>query len=321
MRKVAGLVLLGLGAFLLVSAVMLKLYAYPTLAKVPLDQYSKSVSQGTGMEAFYVSDLQTKTGLTLTSTRFVKADQAAQDKEGGNVAVWDSFVRSTDESGTVLSATLQRVAMDRTSAEAVNCCDTYTATSEDPADRTPVQYKGLVFKFPFDAQQTSYQWWDNTLLRPVDTKYVRSETLFGTDTYVYRMVIPPTAYEQQEIPATLVNGPSAKGNVQVDRVYENTRTLWVEPNTGIIVKGQEELNTRFQKDGQDVVTLQKGTIKYDDATVKANAEDAGDKGSKLKLVRSTLPLVFGICGVLALVGGFLALRGSDSRYRGSREAA
>jgi Porin PorA len=318
MRKVAGLVLLGLGAFLLVSAGMLKLYAYPALAKVPLDQYSKSVSQGSGMEAFYVKDLQTKSGLTLTSTRFVKADQAAQEKEGDNVAVWDSFVRSTDAEGTVLSATVQRVAMDRTTGEAVQCCGTYVADSEDAADRTPTKYEGLIFKFPFDAEKKTYKWWDGTLLKTVDAKYLRSEKLSGTDVYVYRMVIPATPYTQQEIPAKLAGDPTATGNVTVDRVYENTRTLWVEPNTGIIVKGEEQLNTRFQKDGQDVVTLQKGTIGYDQATVKANAEDAGDKGSKLHLVRSTLPLVFLILGLVALLGGFLTLRGIDRR--GRREA-
>jgi hypothetical protein len=317
MRKVAGLVALGLGAFLLVSALLLKVYAYPALAKVPLDQYSKSVSQGSNMEAFYVSDLETKSGLTLTSTRFVKADQAAQEKQGDNTAVWDSFVRSTDDQGTVLSATVQRVAMDRTTGMAVQCCDTYVAASEEAADRTPTKYEGLVFKFPFNAEKKTYKWWDGTLLKTVDAQYVRSEKLFGTDVNVYRMVIPATPYTQQEIPASLANDdPSATGNVTVDRVYENTRTLWVEPNTGIIVKGEEVLNTRFQKDGQDVVTLQKGTIGYDEATVRANAEDAGDKGGSLKLVRSTLPLVFTVVGVLALVGGFLVLRGAG--YQGSR---
>ena len=319
MRKVAGLIALGLGAFLLVTALMLKVYAYPSLAKVPLDQYSKSVSQGQNMEAFYASELETKSGLTLTSTRFVKADQAAQTKEGGNVAVWDSFVRSTDQNGVVLSAGLQRVAMDRTTGEAVQCCDTYNAASEDPADRTATEYKGLIFKMPFDAQKKTYQWWDNTLLKPVDAKFVRTENLFGTDVYVYRMVIPATAYTQQEVPASITGDTTTKGNVTVDRVYENTRTLWVEPNTGIVVKGEELLNTRFQKDGQDVVTLQKGTIGYDDATVKANAEDAGDKGSKLALVHSTLPLTFLILGVILLLVG-LPRRARQHRPRGRREA-
>jgi hypothetical protein len=319
MRKVAGLIALGLGAFLLVSALMLKVYAYPALAKVPLDQYSKSVSQGQNMEAFYVADLATKSGLTLTSTRFVKADQAAEKKQGGNVAVWDSFVRSTDQDGTVLSAGLQRVAMDRTTGEAVQCCDTYNAASEDPADQKATAYKGLIFKMPFNAQKKTYQWWDNTLLKPVDAKFVRTQDLFGTNVYVYRMVIPATAYTQQDVPATLAGDPKATGNITVDRVYENTRTIWVEPNTGIVVKGEEVLNTRFQKDGEDLVTLQKGTISYDDATVKANAEDAGDKGSSLSLVRSTLPLTFLILGVVLLLAGFLLVRGNTGR--GRREAA
>jgi hypothetical protein len=319
MRKVAGLIALGLGAFLLVSALMLKVYAYPALAKVPLDQYSKSVSQGQNMEAFYVSSLETKSGLTLTSTRFVKADQAAEKKQGGNVAVWDSFVRSTDQDGTVLSAGLQRVAMDRTTGEAVQCCNTYNAASEDPADQTATTYKGMIFKMPFNAQKKTYQWWDNTLLKTVDAKFVRTEDLFGTGVYVYRMVIPATPYAQQEIPAKLAGDPTATGNVTVDRVYENTRTLWVEPNTGIVVKGEELLNTRFQKDGEDVVTLQKGTIGYDDKTVKANAEDAGGKGSSLHLVRSILPLTFLILGVILILAGFLVVRGSTTGRR-RREA-
>jgi hypothetical protein len=78
------------------------------------------------------------------------------------------------------------------------------------------------------------------------------------------------------------------------------------------------LNTRFQKDGEDIVTLQKGTISYDDATVKANAEDAGGKGSKLALVHSTLPLTFLILGIILILVGFLAVRGSAPR--GRREA-
>lgn len=318
MRKVAGLIALGLGAFLLVAAPMLRFYAYPSLAKVPLDQYSKSVSKGSGMEAFYVSELQTKSGLNLTSTRFVKADQAAQDKQGDNVAVWDSFVRSTDESGTVLSATLQRVALDRTTGEAVKCCDTYVSESEDPADQEPTEYKGLIFKFPFNAEKKTYKWWDNTIRDTVDAEFIKTETLSGTSTNVYRMVIPATPYTQQEVPAKLV-GEAGDGNVTVDRVYENTRTLWVEPHTGIVVKGEEVLNTRFQKDGEDVVTLQKGTIAYDDATVKANAEDAGESGSSLNLVRNILPLTFLILGLLLVVGGFLLVRGTG--YEGKRAAS
>jgi hypothetical protein len=317
MRKVAGLIALGLGAFLLVAAPMLRLYVYPSLAQVPLDQYSKSVSQGSDMEAFYVSELESKSGLTLTSTRFVKADQAAQEKQGDDVAVWDSFVRSTDADGTVLSATLQRVALDRHTGEAVKCCGTYNSESEDPADQEPTEYKGLVFKFPFNAEKKTYQWWDNTLRETVPAEFIKTESLFGTNTNVYRMVIPATPYAQQEVPAKLA-GESGDGNVTVDRVYENTRTLWVEPHTGIIVKGEEVLNTRFQKDGEDVVTLQRGTISYDDATVKANAEDAGSKGSSLNLIRNVLPMVFGILGVLLLVVGFLLVRGGG--YTGRRSA-
>ena len=60
------------------------------------------------------------------------------------------------------------------------------------------------------------------------------------------------------------------------------------------------------------MTLQKGTINYNDATVKANAMDAGEKGSKLKLIRSTLPLTLAVLGLLSLIAGFLLTRGGDT---------
>jgi Porin PorA len=311
MRKVIGLVTLGLGAFVFALAPLLHFYAYPTLAKVPLDQSSKSVSQGEGMSAFYAGELKLKDNLTLTSTRFVKADQDAQKKQGGNVAVWDSFVRSTDSTGLVLDATLQRVALDRTTAMAVNCCGTYSATGEKPEDRTAVQYKGLIFKFPMNTQKQTYPWWDNTLRATVPAKFVLTQTLLGTEAYVFKEVIPATTTETQEVPGSLIG---EKGTVSVDRVYENTRTLWVEPNTGIILKGEEVLNSRFQKDGQDVLTLQKGTIGYSDATVRANVKDAAEKGGQLKLIRSTLPLTTFLLGLLLIgAGSFLFFTGSKAK--------
>jgi hypothetical protein len=316
MRKIIGLVMLGLGMFMLVASPLLHYYAYPKLAKVPLDQSSKIVSQGQGMSVFYAGQLKVKDNLTLTSTRFIKADQAAQTKQGGNVAVWDSFVRSTDANGLVLDATLQKVALDRTTAIAVNCCGTYSATSEKPEDRKAVQYKGLVFKFPMNTQKQTYDWWDNTLKATVPAKFLRTETLRGLESYVFQEVIPPTTTGTQEIPGALIG---KKGNVSVDNVYENTRTLWVEPNTGLILKGQEQLNTRFQNGGQDVLTLQKGTIGYDDATVRANIKDGTDKGGQLKAIRVTLPLILLALGLILVgTGAFLAWSGSKVKASPTR---
>ena len=48
MKRIAGYVLLGLGAFLLLLAPLSRFYVYPTLAKAPIDVYSQGTSVGPG---------------------------------------------------------------------------------------------------------------------------------------------------------------------------------------------------------------------------------------------------------------------------------
>lgn len=310
MHKLIGLILLGLGAFLLVAAPLLRLYTYPSLAKTPLDQFTENVAEGHGMTAFYTSELETKSGLDLFSIRRVRADLQAEKQLGNDVSVFESHVRNVDSAGTLLSSTLQRAAMDRTTGAAIKCdCQTWAAETDKPEDRKELTYQGQVFKMPFNAQKKTYAWWDQTLEAAVPAKFVRTEKVDGTEAYVYQMHIEPTTVRTQEVPAKLIGGTDTV-NVSVDRVYENTRTIWVEPNTGGVIKGQEELNVRFERGGQDVLTLQKGTITYDSATVKRNAADYKKDGDKLKLIRFTLPVSLAILGVLCLLVGALLVMSS-----------
>lgn len=308
MRRVIGLIALGLGAFLLVAAPLMRFYMYPAVAKVPLDTLTQNVATGGGMSAFYLSERVTKDGLTLSSIRRVRGDVEASEAAGDNIAVWESHVRNVDDAGTLLTSTLQRAAFDRTTGAAVQCdCDTWASETEDPADRKPLEYKGQIFKFPFNTQKQNYDWWDANLEDTVDTRFVREETIAGTRAYVFEHAIPATPVRTQEIPGFIIDKP---GMVTVDRVYENKRTIWVEPETGGVIKGREELNTRFQLEGADVLTLQKGTIEYDEDTVTRNAKDYRESASRLKLLRVTGPLVLAIVGLLLVIGGILLSRGT-----------
>jgi hypothetical protein len=148
-------------------------------------------------------------------------------------------------------------------------------------------------------------------------KYVRSDTLFGTDTYVFEQVTPRTEVATREVPAAIFGG---EGDVPAKVMYANTRTLWVEPNTGVIIKGQEVLDKSLVSDLGEVATT-KGTIGYDEKTVRDNAEAWGSKGRLLGFVGGPLmPVSITLGLILVGLGLFLVGRSNSPRPQPERAA-
>jgi len=305
MRR-AGWLLLGLGAFALVTAGMLKFYAYPKLAVVPLDQDSVTVSIGQDMRYFDKGTLEETTG-DLTSTIRVVGSVATAEDHGDNVAVWDkSTVTTIDNGATLVSADKMRAAFDRYSGEAVNCCG-------ENADGEPVKYDGLVFKFPFNTQKHTYQWWDESLQKAVPMKYKGTEKIDGATTYRFVGSVEPTAIETLKVPSKVV-GETPGTMVDVEMWYSVHRTYWVEPETGALIKAIEEPYTTLRSGGVDKVIATQGTTGFNDKTIKDFAEEYKADAAKLRIVRLTGPLVSAALGVLLLLGGALSVLGG----RGSR---
>ena len=120
MRRVIGLILIGLGAAFLVLAPMVKFYAVPTLSVAPLDLDPNNTSNSSGTVTTVV-DLATgteKSNVELNSTRRTKADVAASQQAGNNIAVYDSLSvisLASDPSGKpYLPASPERYAFNRT---------------------------------------------------------------------------------------------------------------------------------------------------------------------------------------------------------------
>ena len=82
MRRAFGLILLALGVFAVAGAVVLPTYVYPKLAKVPLDQDSTSVLEGTASKVLAVTDkgagpvTEIRENRKLTATARVQANFA-----------------------------------------------------------------------------------------------------------------------------------------------------------------------------------------------------------------------------------------------------
>jgi Porin PorA len=298
-----GYVLVFLGLFLIFFGAVERLYAYPRLKKAPLDQYSRPVATGTGTYFNRSPDkLAEVTGAELQNVRTVRGDVGAGTDD---IAVWDSFnstVAVADKG--VLTASQERIALDRVTGQSVRCC------GEHPA------HQGLTLKFPFDTRKQSYQFWDGPANAASPAEFRGEEVVEGVEVYRFEQRIDRMTLRTQEVPGSLAGDPEAD-SVTTNVVYSNRKTLWVEPTTGIIVKAQQDATQVLETPaGEPVLTLLDAVLTYDEATVKANAEEASSGAGRLRLLGTVLPVGAVLVGlVLASVGLFLLRAPQGRRLR------
>src|SRR6202035_645097 len=159
MRRVIGLTLTGLGAFLIVMAVLLRTYLSGQLIKFPANEYFTTTLLGTDVSYFSPSMAKPVSGATMRVTATVKGDAAASTS---STAVWNQFTYLYD---TTNRATFQfltrRVAFDRRTAQLVNCC------GASVGGNTAIRQSGLVgFLWPMGTQKTTYDVFDPNLNQP-----------------------------------------------------------------------------------------------------------------------------------------------------------
>jgi hypothetical protein len=297
MRRALPYVLAGIAVFLVAVAVLLRFYALPRLLVTPLDQFAETIATGTGT-TFDPATLSEREGVDLTAHRTVRGDVAASTR---TVGVWDESLVVTDSDNTLINATTDRVAWDRHTGEAVNCCG-------ENVNGVPTEHEGLSYKFPFNAEKKTYQFFDTTAKQAFPIDFKGTEELEGLTVYRYEQTIGPVQIGELEVPGSLVGDPSTP-SVEAPRYYSNTRTVWVEPLTGIIVKGAEQQQQTLRDSaGTDQVTLIEVTLTFDNDTVKRQADLAKDGRSQAQLVGVWLPLIALILGLVIGVVAFLLIR-------------
>ncbi|MEU4195527.1 DUF3068 domain-containing protein [Kribbella sp. NPDC026611] len=342
-------VLVGLGVFFVGVAALARFYAYPALAVAPAGQVAHTVSTGPDATIFSAADLKQKDHVDLEARRTVRGDVVAAEKISKalnrKVVVFDTAVVTDDSKNyhfpkgasktaeLPLSFVQERVVLDAKTGESVRWNPTggdnsgeYITTTLDKADRLKPNpnsalfkgHEGLVLKFPFGTQKKSYTFWDTALRKAFPIDYKRVDHLDGLEVYVFEQVIPkqdlPLA-KPLMVPGALVDDRS-RPSVAVQRTYQNTRTLWIEPLTGAIIKGQEEQFATIAYKGDDKLTATKVTIAYDDATVHKNVKGAKEndiaeggyqaKAAQLQAISVWIPLGSLILGPLLL--GFVIVR-------------
>ena len=313
MKRVVGLILLALGVMLLVLAPLLKFYVLPSAAKTPTDQYTESTADVTFRQLLVPEKVAAGDAdpyardVAATQYIFVRGDVPAAEQpeaKSEDLAVFDYFMRvNNNDTGELITASTARYPFDRVSSELANCCG--ASVDDEPVDMTG---SVLPIKWAFDLQQTDYQIFNSSIKGPTTWSFQGEENVFGINTYVYTNEVIPTEVGTLEVPTSAVPGEkkNAEGNTILDEMYSSKSTYWMDPVTGQIVKGESSEFTTYDLDGEQKL------VKADYTGVSGNQESADDiaeLAGLVTLIGTTLPLVFGVLGIVLIVIGLLLLRG------------
>lgn len=304
MRRIASSILMGLGAFLVMAALLMRFYAYPALATVPTNYESTTTLQAPDAEVFNSDPSVLAPETTdLTVTAYTVADSGADAPD--DVAVWVTNTTIARSDGSIFQQSVDRVAFDKVSGAAVDCdtCDTFSETVD--GERTPTTPEGQLVKFPFDTQKKDYPVWDSTVGEPVTAVYGGESTIEGTKVYEFTQTISDTVVDTREVPGSVFGSDEA--SVDADVVYAVTRTYYINPVTGSPVNRVDVRNQRLVADGVEVPAFV-GTLQYSPDSV-SDAVDAAADASLLGGFRVLYPVVAAVLGVLLFAAGLLLRRG------------
>lgn len=295
-------IIMFVGAFILTMGLLFRFYAYPQLAVVPTDQNTTQIVQDPEATFFDADNLKPAKGELTTTARIIgdpEASEAASEESGKDLAVWNSGqVSDNNDDNWPMDATTEVFVFDRHTGLAVNCCGESKGGEE-------VKRDGLLVKFPFDAKKVdTYKWWDSTVGKSFPVKYQGEEDFQGMTAYKYTMEVPTTKYAKRELPGSLFGGSPTSDAVNADRYYSNKRTFWVDPVTGVVLDRVEEQKQEFRHNGKTLNALET-TSRFAKETVDGNVEDYKSQSALLKMVHTTLPLVFTILGILLILTGLV----------------
>ncbi|HEY5856000.1 MAG TPA: DUF3068 domain-containing protein [Aldersonia sp.] len=328
-RRTLACILVGLGAFCLVAAILIPTYTVSKLAKTPLDLEVTTVATGEGADVLVAASLASPTGsavvdhdVPLVSQRFLTVEDPSDATKMTLQA--GQTLRRTDKQGDtgLLTAVVDRVTIDRNTGMPV---DDPIGTIQVAAD-TPgqeVSHTGLQYRFPFGTEKKSYPYFDLSARESKDIEYVDETEINGLTVYHFSQEVGPidlysvvpSATNRLSLPAAKWGVEGGETPVTMTRWYTNKRDVWVEPTTGVVVKGAEVLHQYYARNAdQPEVDVLKDTLTFDENTIESQAEIAKDGMDTLSLFGRTLPIILGILGVILLVVGvLLGIRGGRGR--------
>jgi hypothetical protein len=337
MLRFAACGIIGLGAALLIAALLLSTYTSGKITKIPLDLDTTLISDGTGT-ALDSASLSTDHLVVNQNVPLVSQQQISVESPSNADVVTlqvGSSVRRTDkqkDSGLLL-AIVDTVTLNRKTAMAVSD-DTHAGGSvqkprsfgdENPPTAIALRHEGLAYRFPFHTEKKTYPYFDPIAQKAYDVNYDAQDDVNGLTTYRFKQnvgyngdnkLVAPVPYpslyagnEDAKVTASAamwgVPGDPAE-QVTMTRYYAAQRTFWVDPVSGTIVKETERANHYFARDPlKPEMTLADYTVTSTEDTIEAQVNAARDERDRLALWSRVLPITFTAVGLVALVGGGL----------------
>ena len=321
MARIWAYLTLFLGAFLLVLAGVVEFAVAPAAVKAPLtipSKYTLVLSSGHNLN-YFDAQAGKNVRINVWVTRTIQGDPVSGDS---SVTVYNESlcltrdtdnthpgcVTKSDPQHRLISNTTDRVAFDRKSGMAVNDSKYHANVNGDEN----IQHVGLGYKFPIDTEKKTYPFFDTVVGKAFPMKYSGEDHIEGLTVYKFvQKIVKQPAYTNLTFPST----------------YTNTRTVWIEPTTGVIVKGRELLtqtltgradlnpNSKVVEPKLTGIVALQGTLQFTSNTVKLQAQLAKDNLPKIHLVRLWIPLISLIVGVLLIGVAVLLFR--RSRHGGA----
>jgi hypothetical protein len=340
--RIAACGIMGLGAALLIAALLLTTYTKGKITKIPLNIDATLVSDGTGT-AFDPASLAAPK-FEVSKNVPVSQQQQITVEAPSNADVVTlqvgTTLRRTDkqQDNGLLLALVDTVTLDRKTAMAVSSESNpggavqkpRTIEDDQPPTNIALPHEGLAYRFPFDTEKKTYPFFDPIAQKAFDANYDGEEDVNGLTTYRFTQnvgydgdgkLVEPVKYAslydndedaQVTAPAGMWGLPgNPEEPITMTRFYAAQRTFWVDPVSGTIVKSKERANQYYAREAlKPEVTFVDFTVTSNEQTVESQVAAARDERDRVALWGRILPITFTAIGLLALVGG--ALMGSFS---------
>jgi Porin PorA len=335
MLRFAACGIIGLGAALMIAALLLWTYTSTKITKIPLNIDATLISNGKGT-AIDSASLSGDHIVINQNVPLVSQQQATVETPANADVVTlqvGTSVRRTDkqkDSGLLL-AIVDIVTLNRRTAMAASD-DTHgyvqrprAFNDENPPTTTQLRHTGLSYRFPFHTEKKNYPYFDPIAQKAFEAQFEAQEDVNGLTTYRFKQNVGYNAEGQLADPVAYqsllaknedasVTTSAAMWNVAgapdeqitMHRYYAAQRTFWVDPVTGTIVKETEHASHYFARDKmKPEVKLADYTITSTEDTVEAQVNAARDERDRLALWLRVLPITFTAIGLIALLGGGL----------------
>uniref|UniRef100_A0A5Q5BDT2 DUF3068 domain-containing protein n=2 Tax=unclassified Mycobacterium TaxID=2642494 RepID=A0A5Q5BDT2_MYCSS len=340
--RIAACGLMGLGAALLIAALLLSTYTKGKISKVPLDIDTTLISDGTGTAFDPASLLGERFVVDRDIPMAFQQQITVESPSNADVVTLQvgSTLRRTDkqQDNGLLLAMVDTVTMDRSSAMAVTSESNPGGAVQKPRaiedDQPPTNialpHDGLTYRFPFDTEKKTYPLFDPIAQKAYDANYDGEEDVNGLTTYKFTQnvgydaegkLVEPVKYASlyEDDADAQVTARAALWGVEGDpeepitmsRFYAAERTLWVDPVSGTIVKSDEHGYHYYARDAlRPEVTFADYTVTTNEESVESQVASARSERDRVALWGRILPITFTAVGLVLLVGG--ALLGSFS---------